>query len=158
MEAGDPVCRPRRHSLNQMLYPDGLVVYKQGSSSDLTMGRLVRLDDYPPKGWYGVDEDSDNDEASNYIVFERDSDDDGDEEFKDNNEWLGIVKWYGDFPFAAPGDSGSLVYAKEGNITIPLGIHIGCPTSIPNHSVFISIETFCFEAERQGMELRFTKR
>lgn len=74
---------------------EGLVVYKQGSSTDLTMGRLVKIEDVPPKGWYVVDDDSDKDEESKYIVFERESGDNdvGDEQKdKDSNEWLGIVK------------------------------------------------------------------
>lgn len=56
-----------------------------------------------------------------------------------------------------PDDFGSLVYSKEGNITISLGIHVGAPLSYPGHSVFISLETFCIEAEDEGWELRFTE-
>lgn len=51
-----------------------------------------------------------------------------------------------------------MVYAKDGNVTIPLGIHVGCPSSIPYHSVFIGIENFVLEAERECLDLRFTKR
>jgi hypothetical protein len=32
--------------------------------------------------------------------------------------------WFGDELFAEKGDSGFLVYAKEGSIKVPLGIHI----------------------------------
>lgn len=160
-DAGDPISQSRRFHIEKQVGTEGLVVYKQGSSTDLTMGLLVKIEDVPPKGWYVVDDDSDKNEESKYMVFERDSDDNdvGDEqEDKDSNEWLGIVRWYDDFPFTGPGDSGSLVFAKEGNVTVPLGIHVGCPASVPNHSVFISIETFCFEAEKEGWELRFTER
>lgn len=157
----DPVSQSRRFHIEKQVGTEGLVVYKQGSSIDLTIGRLVKIEDVPPKGWYVVDDDSDKDEESKYIVFERDSDDNDvgeEQEDKDSNEWLGIVKWYDEFPFTGPGDSGSLVFAKEGNVTVPLGIHVGCPASVPNHSVFISIENFCFEAEKEGWELRFTER
>ena len=156
-DAGDPVCQSHRFSLEQKFHPDGLVSYKKGSSSDLTMGRLVKIDDYPPKGWYGVDEGEDDD--LNSIVFERDNDneDGGDEEkFKDYNEWLGLVRWYGAVPFAAPGDSGRM-YAKVRYIDIPLGIHVGCPSSIPDHSVFFSTGTFVLKAERESLDPPFTK-
>lgn len=102
----------------------------------------------------------DKDEEPHYVVFEEDSDSNDDENGqgdKDLNEWFGLVKWYDEPPFTGQGDSGSLVFAKEGNVTIPLGIHVGSPASIPNHSVFISLETFCFEAKKEGEDLRFTE-
>lgn len=36
---------------------------------------------------------------------------------------LGVVSW-GDHPFAAPGDSGSLIWTVIGNRSIPLGVLI----------------------------------
>jgi len=60
-----------------------------------------------------------------------------------------------DVPFADSGDSGSLVLAREGGIHIPLGIHVGSPESMPRTSIFISLETFCLEAEVEGLEPHF---
>ena len=48
---------------------------------------------------------------------------------------------------------GSLVFALESCVTIPLGIHVGAPEAIPNHSVSICLEAFCYEAEQEGWEL-----
>ena len=110
------------------------------------MGLFVGMTDDAPEGWYkadntDIDEDKDEDEIE-----------------QDRSEWLGIVKWISDdHSFAGPGDSGSLVFAREGGITIPLGIHVGSPTSMPNHSLFISIETYCYEAESEGWTLVFTE-
>ena len=78
-------------------------------------------------------------------------------EDKDSNEWLGVVKWISsNYEFAAGGDSGSLVFATEGNIIIPIGIHVGRPRS--GFSIFISLETYCFKAESHGHTLEFAKR
>lgn len=141
---GDPVFSSRRDFLRKRLYQKHIVVFKQGANSDLTMGLFVGMTDDAPEGWYTAD-DSDTDE-------------DEDEIEQDQDEWLGIVRWISDDQsFTGPGDSGSLVFAKEGGITIPLGIHIGAPTSMPNHSIFISIETYCYEAESEGWELVFTE-
>jgi hypothetical protein len=60
-----------------------------------------------------------------------------------------------DVPFANSGDSGSLVFAREDGILIPLGIHVGSPASIPHTSIFVSLETFCLEAEAEGLEPHF---
>ena len=67
------------------------------------------------------------------------------------------MKW-ADIPFSTSGDLGSLVFALESGVTVPLGIHVGSPDSIPNHSVFICLEAFCYEAEQEGLELNFTHR
>jgi hypothetical protein len=64
-------------------------------------------------------------------------------------EWRGVIEWRS-VPFAAPGDSGSFVFAREDGIHIPLGIHVGSPESMPNTGVFISLDTFCLEAEEEG--------
>lgn len=197
--AADPVCNSRRQSIEERIRTVGLIVYKQGAISGLTMGLLVKAIDTPPKGWYVVDDDTDVPEELSYIVFEKDSDSESesndkkskssdnrsessdnktkgsdnkskssdhksessdiedDQEPKDDSEWMGVVRWY-QVPFTQPGESGSLVFAKEENVTMPLGIHVGSPASMPNHSVFISLETYCSEAEREGWELRFPKR
>ncbi|ORY08611.1 hypothetical protein BCR34DRAFT_392874 [Clohesyomyces aquaticus] len=41
-----------------------------------------------------------------------------------NTYWFGEVEWCR-VPFSANGDSGALVYAKEGDTVVPLGIHVG---------------------------------
>jgi hypothetical protein len=139
-EMADPVSMPRRDALQKLLEVSPIIVYKVGVMTDLTMGRFVRIRDVPPAGWY---EPEDGEEVEE--VEEMD---------KEDEEWLGVVQWM-DVPFAAPGDSGSLVFAREEGIIIPLGIHVGSPTSMPNTSIFISLETFCFEAEAEGLEPHF---
>lgn len=139
-DPADPVTTSRRLSFNLLLNNNRLVVFKQGASTDLTMGFFEKILDRPPSGWHVPRE-----------IREVDN--------KDDNEWLGCVRWISEeFPFTHPGDSGSLVFAKEGGITVPLGIHIGSPDSMPCCSVFVSIETYCFEAEKEGWELTFTER
>ena len=98
-----------------------------------------------------------NDEDAGLEGADLDDDDgdDDDEDEDEDEEWMGLVKW-ADIPFSAPGDSGSLVFALESGVTVPLGIHVGAPDSIPNHSVFVCLEAFCYEAEREGWELNFT--
>jgi hypothetical protein len=145
---GDPLYLSRRGTFDDLLAGDRhIIVYKQGASTGLTMGFFEEILLAPPLGWYSAKEEDDED----------DEDDDASDDDQDDNEWLGNVRWINpDLPFSDSGDSGSLVFAKENGVTIPLGIHIGAPASTPFHSVFISIETFCFEAEREGWELTFT--
>ena len=101
------------------------------------------------------DDDGDDDVSGSKDMGDNDADDDGDDGDevigydKDDLEWIGVVQWADD-PFSAPGDSGSLVFALEEGITVPLGIHVGAPESMPRHSIFISIETYCYEAEKEG--------
>ena len=98
------------------------------------------------------DDDDDDEEADD------DNEEDMNDDEKDPNEWLGLVQWTREYsPFADGGDSGSLVYTTVNNIMIPLGIHVGAPSKIPYHSVFVSLETYCFEAEREGWTLRFSE-
>ena len=73
---------------------------------------------------------------------------------KGRDEWLGVVEWM-DEPFATHGDSGSLVFAREDGIHIPLGIHVGSLANMANRSIFISLETFCLAAEEEGLEPHF---
>ncbi|MCJ1349970.1 hypothetical protein MMC31_008213 [Peltigera leucophlebia] len=82
--------------------------------------------------------------------------DDG-EGFNNRDEWLGKIKWESESnPFSAPGDSGALVYAFEKGTVIPLGVHLGSPTSWPLHSVCLNIETYCLEGKKAGYgRLRF---
>ncbi|MCJ1347968.1 hypothetical protein MMC31_006198, partial [Peltigera leucophlebia] len=87
-----------------------------------------------------------------YEKKSKEGDDNESIEDKDPDEWLGVVKWISsDYAFAAGGDSGSLVFATEGNIIIPLGIHVGRPRS--GFSIFISLETYCYKAESHGHTL-----
>lgn len=111
-----------------------MIVYKVGSSSEITTGHLIKQTKICPRAWFGIE---------SFSVDELDLD-----------EWLGIVRWFQDDPFSAPGDSGSLVFTRKDGIVIPLGIHIGAPDSMPGHSVFISLEKFFFEAESEGWEVR----
>ena len=133
----NPVHVSRRNSLETLLLPGSIIVHKTGASTDLTMGRFVKILDYPPMGWYEPEEDdgSDLEEAE-----------------KDEDEWLGLVEWIDNVPFATSGDSGSLVFAREDGVHVPLGIHVGSKEST---SIFVSLETFCYEAESEGLELRF---
>ncbi|MCJ1462158.1 hypothetical protein MMC07_000758 [Pseudocyphellaria aurata] len=137
----DPVSTSRKESLDALLSINRIVVWKHGAVSSLTMGYFERILDESPEGWY--DGGKEHDESVE----------------KDRDEWLGCVRWISDdSPFAVPGDSGSLVFARERGITIPLGIHVGSPPSMPGYSIFISIETYCFEAEKEGWELVFPRR
>lgn len=77
-------------------------------------------------GWYKPEED----EELNLKKVEMDED-----------EWLRLVEWM-DVPFTTSGDSGSLVFARQDGIHIPLGIHVGSPGNT-HTSIFISLETFC---------------
>ena len=108
-EVTDPVCMSRRGSIQDLLSLGPIIVYKTGALTDLTMGRFVEILDHAPMGWYKPEED----EGLNLKEAETDA-----------NEWLGLVEWM-DVPFAASGDSGSLVFARQDGIHIPLGIYIG---------------------------------
>ena len=132
----NPVYMSRRNSIQALLMVGPIIVHKTGASTDLTMGRFVEIHDHAPMGWYEQEEDEELDLG---------------EAEKDADEWLGLVEWM-DVPFSASGDSGSLVFARQDGIHIPLGIHVG---SQGDTSLFISLETFCFEAESEGLELRF---
>ena len=67
-------------------------------------------------------------------------------------DWLGIIRW-ADIPFADSGDSGSLVFAFESGIFVPLGVHIG---SKNGRSYFIGLESFCYEGEKEAWDLKLT--
>lgn len=130
----DLLCYSRYRSISNTIRINGMIVYKVGSSSEITAGYLIEQTKISPRAWF-VNESFSVDEL-------------------DQDEWLGIVRWFQDDPFSAPGDSRSLVFTRKDGIVIPLGIHIGAPDSMPGHSVFISLETFCFEAESEGWEVR----
>jgi len=114
-EMADPVSRSRRGDILRRL---PMIVYKVGTATELTIGRLVRIQDNSPKGWYTLNEDGE----------EETDDEETEEAEKDDDEWLGVVEWM-DPLFSASGDSGSLVFAREDGIHIPLGIHVGSPDS-----------------------------
>ena len=46
----DPVSTPRTRDLRRLTYGPGLVVYKNGATSDLTLGHLVEIMTSPPQG------------------------------------------------------------------------------------------------------------
>lgn len=125
----DPLAFSRLDTLQKAIEVSPLLVFKKGMSTDLTMGRLVEVSQEIPSGWW-------SDKTSDCDI--------------DNDEWLGFVEWIPGIPFTAGGDSGSLVYAVENGVVLPLGIHIGVPTGRHEQSCFICLETFCLEAESEG--------
>lgn len=143
----DPLARSRYSILKKILRHSSIIVFKKGSASDQTMGHLVDVTREPPEGWYEweiVDMESD-------VCFESPQSDIA-SSFSSTDDifgWFGVVKW-STVPFAAPGDSGSMVFAVESGVRVPLGIHVGSPESMPDHSVFICLEAFCLEGEKQG--------
>ena len=139
LEMTDPQVLSRRPALQSQLDITPIIVCKAGVETDLTMGRFARMSDVPPKGWYKPEGDEEKDEEG----LE-----------KEEDEWLGVVEWM-DVPFAHSGDSGSLVFAREEGILIPLGIHVGSPESMLRKSIFVSLETFCLAAEAEGLEPHF---
>jgi len=120
-QMADPLYTQRRTSIKRLLKLAPIIVHKFGASTDLTTGRFVEILNKPPNGWYGPEEN----EGSDLEDVEQ-----------DDNEWLGVVEWVG-IPFTAPGDSGSLVFARQDGIHIPLGIHVGSPGNT-HTSIFIS--------------------
>jgi hypothetical protein len=147
----DPVGHRRYENIRRTINRTGcVVVYKKGGETELTMGRLISVSPSPPKGWYELEATE-----AGRLDWGNESSESGEDEEEGTDEWIGVVQWT-DIPFSAPGDSGSLVFAMEDGITIPLGIHVGAPESTHGKSVFISLETFCFEGEQEGWEICFT--
>jgi hypothetical protein len=68
--------------------------------------------------------------------------------------WIGCVKSSEDGNFGASGDSGSLVYAKEGDTTILLGIHVG-KMEEEKLGIFICMEIFAGASFDQDFQVRF---
>lgn len=91
----DPLSITRFWEIERTMQTNQLIVYKHGSSTQLTIGCLVKMTRRPPQGWY--------DDGNNL------------ENEMDDNEWMGVVNWVG-LPFSSPGDSGSLVFAIEDGI------------------------------------------
>lgn len=126
----DPLAIPRYSLLQSIIDICPPLVFKRGMSTDVTMGHLVEISKEKPRGWWPSD-------PRKEIEI-------------DDMEWLGYVRWIAGIPFSAEGDSGSLVFAIEDGVFIPLGVHVGAPSSHPGHSCFVSLETFCLEAEDEG--------
>lgn len=126
-ETLDPLSA-RSRDIRKLAKRPGLDVYKRGAATDVTLGYLVKITQEPPKGWYEREETESGTEEWRDEVST-------DDEELDDEEWIGFVKWT-NIPFTAPGDSGSLMFALESGVTVPLGIHYGDPESIPNHSIF----------------------
>ena len=72
------------------------------------------------------------------------------------HRWVGLIKWTG-CPFSVPGDSGALVYASDGAVKIPLGIHIGAPEALEETSMFLSLECYFIGARLLGLQLEFVE-
>jgi hypothetical protein len=81
--------------------------------------------------------------------------------------FFGIVKWpvVNGVPqlFSEAGDSGSLVIFRDGNTTVPLGIHVARTTTLyPNYgrvcSVFIAVDGWFRYAASQRLKLIFYSR
>jgi hypothetical protein len=151
-EMTDPLFLSRRFTLRELLEVSPIIVYKVGVMTDLTMGRFVAIKDKPPKGWYKLEDEEEVEKSKDEEEVEKSKDEE--EVEKEEDEWLGVVEWM-DVPFAASGDSGSLVFAREEGIVIPLGIHVGSPESMPKTSMFVSLETLYFGAEADGLEPHF---
>ena len=64
-------------------------------------------------------------------------------------EWIGHVQWFDPTSlFTSPRDSGAMIYRTDEGVVIPLGIHACYPeSSLPGHSVFISLDCYCIEAD-----------
>jgi hypothetical protein len=175
----DPARFGRYKDIKSKLRTSSIVVYKKGASTDLTMGYLVNVTKKTPKGWYeqstggqGEDRVVENEESNegsneelsqgstspiNVIFAFSDSEMSNigistESEDENTQDWLGIVRW-ADMPFADSGDSGSLVFAFESGIFVPLGVHIG---SQNGRSYFICLESFCYEGEKEGWDLKLT--
>jgi hypothetical protein len=150
-EITDPVSMSRRYDIRKRLAVSPIIVYKVGAKTDLTMGRFVRMRDDSPKGWYTTQDEEEMEEEEDEEEDEEEMEKEEMEEEED--EWLGVVEWMDD-KFADSGDSGSLVFAREDGIHIPLGIHVGSPAGT-RKSIFVSLETFCLAAEVEGLEPHF---
>ena len=191
-----------------------VMVFKKGSETDLTMGRLIGIEKEAPPGWY-KNEDEEEEVNTDFISFEHDpeeeessfldqnvapfsasplystssqslsftseetsssdgfpgsfSDSNGSHKSSEDDEervagiWYGKVQWMDNHTeFGAPGDSGSLVYAIESGVYVPLGIYLGTPEAWraqdaqqTSCSCFISLETFAYGGLQEGLELVF---
>ncbi|KAL2870263.1 uncharacterized protein BJX67DRAFT_345046 [Aspergillus lucknowensis] len=167
-----PLIQPRVRSIRKALRRSSILVFKRGAGTDLTMGHFSKLQREPPEGWYSDSELSDLDSSFIEFIKERnlntrngetqsglnpvfsdlsetssvsssDTDDDA------SVDWFGEVTW-SDVGFAGPGDSGSLVFAIESGVFVPLGIHLGSLGSGQGPSYFLCLETFCEQARIEG--------
>lgn len=94
-----------------------VTVYKHGAATGHTTGNLMRIKELEqgfhqgrplrrsPSSSQSSDSDCEKDSTRTFHLVV---------------EWLSPAQ-----PFAAPGDSGSLVYAKRDNVIVPFGIHYG---------------------------------
>ena len=117
-DALHPLAHARHGVLRQILRQSWIFVHKLGASTDLTTGYLVRTQKEVER-WYVPEKMSSescrsDDESSDESDNESNAYGDLDEE-----EWLDIVQW-GEIPFPAPGDSGSLVFAMGSGVIVPL--------------------------------------
>jgi len=153
--------RPRILSIERAQRRSSLFVFKDGASDGLTMGKLNghRWTFSPRRNQHSAataDETSENDDLS-----DPDSDEYLRQEYlsliqPETHRWVGFVEWTG-CPFSVPGDSGALVYASDGAVKIPLGIHIGAPSAYEETSMFLSLESYLIEARLMGLHLGFVE-
>jgi hypothetical protein len=76
--------------------------------------------------------------------------------------FYGLVKWSKvdgkTIQFSNAGDSGSLVYFRTGDTTVPLGIHVGVTDAYSDGcdcSYFISVDSWFALAKEHKINLRF---
>jgi hypothetical protein len=147
----------RAHKLVEiMAMGKAIHVFKNGITTGTTMGRLTRILWHYPPSWPSAHPQPlrlTDAQPSPVLIFDE-------TEFvltdlaQQTHQWLGLVQWTSpDNAFSAPGDSGSLVYSREKNQTVPLGILLGAPYDYPGHSIFLSLETYVIEGIHSGLEL-----
>lgn len=67
---------PRKTHLYEKIASSGMLVYKQGGTTDLTVGRIINIMDKAPKGWHDSGEDQD-------VSYCKCDDDDGSHDAED---------------------------------------------------------------------------
>lgn len=198
----------RYQDIERKLRISSVMVFKKGSQTDLTMGRLISVEKDPPPRWY-KNEDEEEQLNTDFISFEDDTEEEESSSVDQNVEpfsappvystspsrsliseesssshgysgsfsntsgsnrsseddeervagiWYGKVQWSDHHTeFGAPGDSGSLVYAIESGIYVPLGIYLGTPEAWrpQSCSCFVSLETFAYGGLQEDLEFVF---
>lgn len=116
--------------------------------------RSVENNDF---GWNSDDSSLSDDNSS-----PSDDDSSSDDDSPPPSLYFRVVEWHkvnGDrIPFSDAGDSGSLVFLREGDTIVPLGIHIGVTDAYTNNglcSVFIGIDRWFVIAKEHDVHLKF---
>lgn len=107
--------------LVEFLRHESINVFRMGDESQEVKGKLIRLKEVLkycgqlPRSLLRGPSSSTSTSSSSSEEIEQD----------DTRVYLLIIKWISpEIPFAGPGDSGSLVYAKVDEHVIPLGLHV----------------------------------